>query len=130
MAADELRELLGEAVRGLEEAIRALASKDEGALSAKVWKAASDVEYATFLMSLVRGESEDEWKRQWKLSRDVDVGATLVVAQDLLREAVKDLDSRVEEVYRKAWLARGHVLNVQNKLDKAMLKEMSPQRLS
>ena len=130
MAGEELRELLGKAVRGLDEAIRALVSKDERTLSAKVWKVASDVEYATFLMSLVRRELEDDWKRQWKLSRDVDVGATLVAAQDLLREAVKDLDLRVEEAYRKAWLARGHILNVQNKLDMIMAKEASPQRPS
>ncbi|MDQ1278780.1 MAG: hypothetical protein QG670_40 [Thermoproteota archaeon] len=130
MAREELKEILTSAIRELEEAVKALVSMDNRTLTGKVWKAASDVEYATFLMSLSRRESEDEWKKIWKLSTDVDVGATLITAQNLLKQATTDLNSKDEEAYRKAWLARGHILNVQNKLDKLRARVVHLQRPS
>lgn len=130
MAGEELKELLASAIRELEESAKALASMDDKALTGKVWKAASDVEYAIFLMSLLRREPEDEWKRNWRLSTDVDVETTLITAQNLLRQAAADVDSKGEEAYRKAWLARGHILNVQYRLDKAMARVARPQRPS
>jgi hypothetical protein len=131
LAREELKEILTSAIRELEEAIKALGSMDDRTLTDKVWKAASDVEYATFLMSLSRRESEDEWKKIWRLSTDIDVGATLTTAQNLLRQATTDLDSKDEEAYRKAWLARGHILNVQNRLDKLKARVVRrPQRPS
>jgi hypothetical protein len=126
LASEELKKLLVNAVGELDEALKDLESKDNKALALSVWGAASDVEYATFLMSLIRKESDDEWKRGWKLSSDIDVGETLVEAKKLLSEAIKDLNSRSEDAYEKAWLARGHILNVQDRLDKATQRRTFP----
>lgn len=130
MREEELATLLREAINQLEEAIEAFVNKEERTLSIRVWKAASDVEYATFLMALSISNEDNGWKKQWKTSRDVDVGAALLTSQDLLREAVEALNSDREKAYKKAWFARGHILDVQNKLDRATTKRTYPQRSS
>ena len=89
-------------------------------LDLTVWGAASDVEYATFLMSIGRGIREDSWKKNLKKSGDVK--SALLSAHDLLRESVEALDSDSEEAYRKAWIARGRLLEAQNKLAKGRSK--------
>ena len=125
---EDLSTLLTKAINRLQEATKALADKDEKMLSYKVWKAASDVEYATFLMALSRQSENDAWKERRRVSRPLDIAVALLNAQDLLRKAVKALNSDIEEGYRDAWFARGHILDIQNGLDKDRIMQSRPQR--
>jgi hypothetical protein len=125
---ENLAALLTEAINRLEEAVKGLMDKDERTLYNNVWKAASDIEYSIFLIALSRENGNDEWKKQWKVSRDGEIAATLLTAKDLLRKAVEALNSDEEEAYRKAWFARGYVLDIQSRLDKDRAKRPKPQR--
>ena len=125
---EDLAALLTEAINRLEEAVKGLMDKDERTLYNNVWKAASDIEYVIFLIALSRENGNDEWKKQWKVSRDGEIAATLLTAKDLLRKAVEALNSDEEEAYREAWFARGHVLDIQSRLDKDRAKRPKPQR--
>ena len=128
MLKEDLAALLTEAITILGDAVKVLTGNDEKILYNKIWKAASDIEYATFLLTVTRENWNDEWKKQWKSSRDIDVKNTLLIAQDLLIKAIEILNSNREEAYRSAWFARGHVLDIQNKLDKDRATRSKPQR--
>lgn len=114
----ELKELFDEAIRVLEEAMSALINKEKRNVERKVWRAASNVEYATFIMSLSRGSDDEGWKGEWKNGDDLDLGPALLAAQDLLKDAREAFKSNREEAYRRAWIARNHLLKAQDKLEK------------
>ena len=116
-----IRETLQKAILSVEHACSALAKKEERAFDDYVWKTAFYLEYLTFLLSLSRTNMDDVWKKREKLKRGVDLMTILSLAQDSLKEAEKD-DS-VEGMYRKAWIARGWILGVQRKLNKAKTKK-------
>jgi len=108
------RQMLQKAIDSLDDAVRACVRGDEKALDVHVWRAAFDLEYLTFILSLSRRDVDDAWKKKEKAEKVEDLKATLVAVQDLLREALKDTSE--EEVYRKAWAVRSRILSVQRKL--------------
>lgn len=123
MREQELIKLLKEATNTLEEAMRACVNKKERELEQKVWRAASDIEYVTFLLSLRKRSGDESWKKEWKKTDDMDTGPALLAAQDLLKEALEHMASDKEEAYRRTWIARGYVLDVQGKLEKSRSKK-------
>ena len=116
-------EALTSAISHLENSMKALVNKDENIVTASVWKAAADLEYANFLFSITRDEPKSS---SWKLdlrSKQVEIGPLLVSAQDLIKEAKSDLDSdELPKAYKKTWMARGYLLKVSDILQKAQKK--------
>lgn len=114
----ELTELFDEAILELEEAMAALIDRKKVDVELKVWRAASDIEYATFILSLFRESDDEGWKEEWNKGGALDLGPTLLTAQDLLKEAREAIKSNSEEAYRRSWAARNHLLKAQERLEK------------
>lgn len=108
------------AINLLEEAMDAHIEKQGERMEQKVWKAAAEVEYASFLLSLKRESKDDSWKDKWRKINPVEIGQALLAAQDCLKEA---LNMDLEQAYRKTWIARGYILVVQEKLNRKREKK-------
>ncbi len=110
-------------INHLENSMKALVNRDENGVAGSVWRAAAELEYANFLFSIIQNESQSN---SWKLdprSKQVEIGALLVSAQDRLREAGNGLDmSELNEAYKQTWMARGYLLKVQEILEKRRKK--------
>ena len=102
------------AINRLEDSMKALVEKDQRAVVSSVWEAAAELEYALFLFSLTQQEESE--RSSWKLdlpSKQVEVGPTLVSAQDLLKEAKGCIDvGELGKAHKKTWMARGHLLKI------------------
>jgi len=114
------------AINHLEGAMRALLEKNEKEVTHFVWKAAADLEHALFLFSLMY--QEETPSASWKLnppSKQVEVGPTLVVARDLLKEAKDSFEAaKFHEAHKKTWMARGHLLRVDEFFEKMRKKDV------
>ena len=106
------------AINYFEDSMKALVEKDEQGAMDSVWEGAAELEYALFLFSLIQLEEVE--RSSWKLdlsSKQVEVGPTLVSAQDLLKEAKSCVDiGELGKAYKKTWMARGLLLVVWKRL--------------
>jgi len=109
------------AISSLETAMKLLVSKKDD-VEQPIWQAASEVEYALFLLALTQKSESSSWKTEHK-TRDIDVGQALTAAQDSLEEAKKAVNNNSDEAYRKAWVARRHILVAQDFLRAQKKKE-------
>jgi hypothetical protein len=113
----KVKEFLRQALEKVGTAITAYQVGGEEEVSKAVWLAALDVEYAAFLLSLSRGERQNDWKEAAKPSMSVNVETCLQAARDLLKGVLLIAD--LDEIYRKTWLARDQMLIVQRELNRA-----------
>ena len=112
------------AIAHLEDSMEALVKKDEKKVMHFTWRAASDLEYALFLFALLH---QDETKSSsWKLdprSKQLEIGPSLISAQDLLKEAKNSFEADdIHEAHKKTWMARGHLLMFHDFLEKKRRK--------
>jgi len=126
MKRENILENTTSAINHLEESMKALVEKNEKEVMRFVWKAAADLEHALFLFSLM--PREENSSTSWKLnppSKQVEVGSTLMVAQDLLKEAKDSFEAEnFHEAYKKTWMARGHLLRVHDFFEKMLKKDV------
>jgi hypothetical protein len=112
------------AIAYLEDSIEALEKKDERKVAHFTWRAASELEYALFLFSLI-GEVETK-NSSWKLnprSKQVGIGPLLISAQDLVKEAKNSFEAdELRKAHKKTWMARGHLLGVHDILEQKRRK--------
>ena len=112
------------AINHLEGAMRALLEKNEKEVTRFVWKAAADLEHALFLFFLMY--QEETPSASWKLnppSKQVEVGPTLVVARDLLKEAKDSFEAeRFREAHKKTWMAQRHLSRIHDFFEKMRMK--------
>jgi len=108
------------AINHLEESMKALVEKNEKEVIRFVWRAAADLEYALFLFSLMHRDETPS--ASWKLdppAKQVEVGPTLVLSQDLLKEAKDSFEvENFNEAHKKTWMARGHLLRIHDFFEK------------
>jgi len=106
----------------LEKAIKAVIDKNEKEIEFSIWKASSELEYALFLFSLLNPHTESFSFRKTDLTlarKEDELGPTLVVIQDLVREAEGFFEKgQFEKAYEKARIARNQLLRLQGKLGK------------
>jgi len=118
MINEKIIEAITSAINRLEDSMKALMEKDEQGVVGSVWEAAAELEYALFLFSLTQQEEAE--RSSWKLnlpSKQVEVGPTLVSAQDLLIEAKSCIDiGELGIAHKKTWMARGCLLEVWKRL--------------
>lgn len=117
---EKIASTIESAINHLENSVKALVKKDEEGAVSTVWRAASDLEYALFLFSITHQEEFKSPSQKLDLdSRQVDIGPALILAQDLLREAKGSVVvGELHEARRKTWLARGHILRLQETFEK------------
>ncbi len=118
MRMKKITEAISSAINRLEDSTKALVEKDERGMMDSVWEASAELEYALFLFSLIHQEEAE--RSSWKLdspSKQVEVGPTLVSAQDLLKEAKSYIDiGDLGKAHKKTWMARGHLLKAWKRL--------------
>ena len=125
MKQENIFKAITSAIAHLEDSIEALVQKDEKKVAHFAWRAASDLEYALFLFSLMyQDETESS---SWKLnpkSKQVEMGPLLISAQDLLKEAKNSFEAdELHEAHKKTWMARGQLLRVHDLLEKKLRKD-------
>jgi hypothetical protein len=112
------------AIAYLEDSMEALAKKDEKKVAHFAWRAASDLEYALFLFSLMHQDETES--SSWKLNphtKQLEIGPLLISAQDLLKEAKDDFEAgELHKAHKKTWMVRGHLLWVHDFLEKKRRK--------
>jgi len=116
MAANKkILKALKSTITHLENSIHALNRKDENSLAESIWHVAAELEYTLFLFSVTFQDEID--KSKWKLNpklKKLEVGSTLVTAQDLLNEAEKYMSNKkLLDAYKNAYIARHYILKVQ-----------------
>jgi hypothetical protein len=125
MKLENILENITSAINHLEESMKALVEKNEEEVMRSVWRAAADLEYALFLFSLMH--EDENPSASWKLdlpAKQVEVGPTLVLAQDLLKEAKDSFKAEnFHEAHKKTWMARGHLLRIHDFFEKRRMKD-------
>jgi len=124
MKPENTLENITSAINHLEESMKALVEKNEKEFMRSVWKASADLEYALFLFSLMH--QEENPSASWKLdlsAKQVEVGPTLMLAQDLLKEAKSSFEAEnFHEANKKTWMARRHLSRIHEFFEKMRRK--------
>lgn len=128
MALDEARKSIITAIDLIERAMDAQISNARDEFELQVWKASSETEFATFLLSRLRTGKDEAWKKEVAKIERAGFGPALTAAQDLLREAEESLTSDPEAAYEKTWKARGHLLAIQEAMEKEKAAELRASR--
>ncbi len=125
MKQENIFKAMTSAIAYLEDSMEVLVKKDEKKVAHFAWRAASDLEYALFLFSLMHQDETES--SSWKLnpkSKQVEIGPLLISAQDLLNEAKNSFEAdELHEAHKKTWMARGQLLRVHDFLEKKLRKD-------
>jgi hypothetical protein len=124
MKHENILKAITSAIACLENSMEALVKKDEKKVISFVWRAASDLEYALFLFSLIHQDKTEN--SSWKLdlrSKQVEIRPLLISAQDLLKEAKNSFEAdELDEAHKKTWMARGYLLKLHDFFEKKRRK--------
>jgi len=118
------------AISNLEDSAKDLVEKNEKGMLGHVWQAAADSEYALFLFSFMQPEGFEgsSWKSSFHLKK-VQIGPAVVLAQNLLKEAKKNIEKDdLHEAYKKTWMARGYLLKIWNMFQEIELKKVKERK--
>ena len=125
MKQENIFKAITSAIAYLEDSMEALVKKDEKKVAHSAWRAASDLEYALFLFSLMHQDETES--PSWKLnpkSKQLEIEPLLISAQDLLKEAKNRSEAdELHEAHKKTWIARGQLLKVHDLLEKKLKKD-------
>jgi hypothetical protein len=89
-----------------------------------IWHAASELEYALFLFSIMN-EAETE-KETWRIdpkTKQIDRKELLKIIQNLIIEGEKNLKANIGLAHKNIWMARGYLLVIQNEIEKTDRKK-------
>ena len=120
MTQEKITATITSAMNSLNNSIKAYGEKDEKQVAGFVWSVVAELEYALFLLSIEhQGEIEtSSWKTS-SHSKEVEIELTLSSARDLLKEAKSGVEANdLYEAYKRTWMARNHLLKVQEALEK------------
>jgi len=123
MQTQKISKTLTSALAYLEDAIDQQAKGNEKKVMQLTWRAASDLEYGLFLISLKC--SEETRSSSWKLPpiKQPKIESLLASTQDLLKEATKSLEADDhKEAHKKMWTARGQLLRIHDFFEKKQRK--------
>jgi hypothetical protein len=120
MKQENILKAVTSAISHLENSMEALMKKDEKKVLYLTWRAASDLEYALFLFSLMHQDETES--SSWKLKhhpKQLEIGPLLVSTQDLLKEAKNSFTAEaLHEAHKKTWMARGRLLRLHDFFEK------------
>lgn len=125
MKQENILKAITSAIAYLEDSIEAHVKKDEKIVAYLAWRAASDLEYALFLFSLMhQNENESStWKPIFH-KRRLEIRSLLVSTQNLLKEAKNSLKrNEFHEAQKKALIARHRLLRLHDFLEKEKKKD-------
>jgi len=125
MKQENIFKAITSAMAHLEKSMETTAKKDEKKVAHFSWQAASDLEYALFLFSLMHQDETESspWKTNPK-SKQIEIEQLLISAQHLLKEAKNSFEAdELHEAHKKTWTARGELLRVHDLFEKKLRKE-------
>ena len=125
MKQENIFKAITSAIAHLEKSMETPVKTDEKKVAHFAWQAASDLEYALFLFSLIHQDENESspWKTKPK-SKQVEIEPLLISAQDLLQEAKSSFEAdKLHEAYKKTWMARGQLLRVHDLFEKKLRKD-------
>jgi hypothetical protein len=115
MKIEKILTAIDSAINNLEHSIKKIIEKDEKELSDYVWKAASDSEYALFLLSLIKHDKNEEYSWKPKISFKIEeIELTVSLAQENLKEAHRRVEANeLQEAYNNVITAQEYIFKVQ-----------------
>ncbi len=120
MKQENILKAITSAIAHLEDSMEALVRKDEKKVGYFSWRAASDLEYALFLFSLMHQDETES--SSWKLNpypKQLEIEPLIAAAQNLLREAENNFEKgKLVEAHKQTWIARGHLLKLHDFFEK------------
>jgi len=125
MKHEKMMSAIESAIKNLENSMKALVNRDEKETLNHVWHAAADSEYALFLFSIMHQEESEgsSWKSSFHV-KQVEIGPALALAQELLEEAIKNIEANeLNEAYKKTWMAQRYLLEAQQIFEKRQRAE-------
>jgi len=125
MMKEKVKRAVTQAMSHLEHSMDALATGNKDGMENSVWKAASELEYLLFLLSLMQhDELKSPSERTVPRLKTVELGPTLVAAYDALEEVKRSLSlGEFREAYKKARVARNYLLRIQEVFEKERRKK-------
>ena len=132
MKLEKLTGAITSAMGYLEDSMKVVPKGNDEDVSGLVWRAAADLEYTLFLFSIMhQDESESS---SWKLglhSKDIEIDSVLASTRDLLKEAKSSMKAgELREAHKKAWMARGYLLKLQEFFEKRRKLEKAAKKSS
>lgn len=125
MKQENIFKAITSAMAHLEKSMETPVKTDEKKVAYFAWQAASDLEYALFLFSLIHQDETESspWKTNPK-SKQIEIEQLLISAQDLLKEAKNSFEAdELHEAHKKTWTARGELLRVHDLFEKKLRKD-------
>lgn len=119
MQLQDILETIISALEYLRKAVDANAKEDEKKIKWLTWRASSDLEYGLFLFGLYY--KEENKSSSWKLpvSKLSKIDSLIESSQEILKEAEKNFElEKLEEAYKKMWIAKGQLLRVHDLFEK------------
>lgn len=120
MKNEKMMSAITSAIKNLENSMKTLVDRDEKGTLNHAWHAAADSEYALFLFSIMHQEESEgsSWKSSFHV-KQVEIGPALALAQELLEEAIKNIEANeLNEAYKKTWMAQRYLLEAQQIFEK------------
>ncbi|UCE43715.1 MAG: hypothetical protein JSV57_05020 [Candidatus Bathyarchaeota archaeon] len=131
MKLEKLTRAVASAMEYLERSIR-VASKGDDAVRDLVWNAAANLEYALFLFSIM--PQDVPRSPSWRLdshSKEVKVESILSSTRNLLEKAENEIKAgALHEAHKETWMARGHLLRLQEFFEKKRKLERAEEKSS
>lgn len=106
--------------------VQATDDEDENLIEDGVWHTAADLEYALFLFNIIVEDDIDKsgWKPNPKFKTG-EVEPPLIKVKELLHQAEQHMENqKVLDAYKKAYVARSHLLKLQKYYTKKKRKEL------
>ncbi len=120
MTLEKILVAIDSSISHLEDSVEASEKDKETKVMSDVWQAAADLEYALFLFSLMHQNAAkpSSWKTNPRSKQD-EMKPLLASTKDLLETAKESLKTKnLLEAYKKAWIARGHLLRIHDAFEK------------
>jgi len=91
MSRAEFKPLLEKALSHLEDALQGVVEDQERRLDLSVFRAVSEVEHVTFLLSQELGDSYASTRLRRQKRGSLDLGPSLALAYDLIMQSIEDI---------------------------------------
>ncbi|UCC33510.1 MAG: hypothetical protein JSW53_00420 [Candidatus Bathyarchaeota archaeon] len=127
---EKLTRAVTSAMKYLEISIRVASKGDD--VRDLVWNAAANLEYALFLFSIMHQDvpKSSSW-RLTSASKEVEVESILASTRDLVAKAENEIKAgALHEARKITWMARGHLLRLQEFFEKQRKLERAAKKSS
>ena len=125
MRKKKLIKAIESAISNLENSIKSIVNGDTDSIFSCVWGATAETEYALFLFALLCKKEFEESSWKFSFNQKTDGVTSIINALNLLKESKKCIGANNSiNAYKKAWVARNHLINVHDFFERAPRSEI------